>query len=561
MKKLRWQILVVLLTLIIVGVLLLSQKPTQIAKAPEPVAGGIYTEALVGSFGRLNPLLDINNPADRDIDRLLFSSLIRFDPNGVQQPDLAESWGVSEDGKDYNFTLRDNAYWHDGTPVTSDDVLFTINLLRSQYSAYPADVHTLWDNVDITRVNEKNFRLSLTEPFVPFLDYLTFGVLPEHLLRNVAADQLASNNFNLAPVGTGPFKFDHLMTEQGKITGVVLAANDKYYGQAPFLEQMVFRYYPDEQSAWEAYKVGEVLGISQVPAAAIPTACADPNISCYSSRLPRLSLVLFNLGDSNLPYFQDKKIRTALMEGLNRDWMIAQILKGQAILANSPILPSTWAYYGGETPIAFNPDDAIEQLKAAGYILPADGSVRTKDATVLSFTLVYPEDPLHGQIAEAIRQNWARIGVEAKLQAVSYDSLLKDYLGPHTYQAALVDLDLSRSYDPDPYPFWHQAEISNGQNYSQWDNRTASEYLENARVLADMNVRMRLYRNFQVIFGRELPALLLYYPVETFAIDSRVQGVQAVPLFEPADRFNQVSSWYLITRAAPNQAEATPTGK
>ena len=372
MKKLRWQILVVLLTLIIVGVLLLSQKPTQISKAPEPVAGGIYTEALVGSFGRLNPLLDINNPADRDIDRLLFSSLIRFDPNGVQQPDLAESWGVSEDGKDYNFTLRDNAYWHDGTPVTSDDVLFTINLLRSQYSAYPADVHTLWDNVDITRVNEKNFRLSLTEPFVPFLDYLTFGVLPEHLLRNVAADQLASNNFNLAPVGTGPFKFDHLMTEQGKITGVVLAANDKYYGQAPFLEQMVFRYYPDEQSAWEAYKVGEVLGISQVPAAAIPTACADPNISCYSSRLPRLSLVLFNLGDSNLPYFQDKKIRTALMEGLNRDWMIAQILKGQAILADGPILPDTWAYYNGLKRVDYDPDAARALLKDPAILILDD---------------------------------------------------------------------------------------------------------------------------------------------------------------------------------------------
>ena len=91
MKKLRWQIFVVLITLIIVGVLLLSQKPTVTPSSPEPVSGGIYTEALIGSFGRLNPLLDINNPADRDIDRLLFSSLIRFDSNGVPQPDLAES--------------------------------------------------------------------------------------------------------------------------------------------------------------------------------------------------------------------------------------------------------------------------------------------------------------------------------------------------------------------------------------------------------------------------------------------------------------------------------------
>lgn len=560
MKKLRWQILVVVFTLIVVGVLLLSQKPTQTPSAPQPVSGGIYTEALVGSFGRLNPLLDINNPADRDIDRLLFSSLIRFDASGVPQPDLAESWGESEDGTIYNFTLRDNATWHDGTPVTSDDVLFTINLLRSQYSAYPADVHSLWDNVDITRINDKNIKFTLTEPFVPFLDYLTFGVLPEHLLKDVPAEQLASTGFNLAPVGTGPFKFDHLTVEEGKITGVVLSAWKNYYGQAPFLDQVVFRYYPDPQSALDAYHAGDVLGISQVATNGIPSACSDPNLSCYTSRLPRLSLILFNLGDSQLPFFQDKKVRFALMEGLNRQWMIDQILKGQAILANSPILPSTWAYYGGTDPIAFDPDAAVEELKAAGYILPAQGNVRAKDNTSLSFTLTYPDDGLHTQLAQTIQQNWAKIGVEAKLQPVSYESLLNDHLAPHTYQAALVDLDLSRSYDPDPYPFWHQAEIADGQNYSQWDNRTASEYLENARVVQDMNVRMRLYRNFQVIFSRELPALLLYYPVQTFAIDQRVQGVQVAPLFEPADRFNQIQNWYLITRKANDQAEPTATG-
>ncbi len=241
--------------------------------------------------------------------------------------------------------------------------------------------------------------------------------------------------------------------------------------------------------------------------------------------------------------------------------MIDQLLQGQAILADSPLLPGTWAYFNGGDHVTFNPDDAVEKLKAAGYILPAQGAVREKDGAPLSFTLAYPDDGLHTQIAQAIQQNWARIGVEAKLQAVSYASLLSDYLGPRTYQAALVDLDFTRSYDPDPYPFWHQAEIKSGQNYSQWDNRTASEYLENARVMEDMNMRSRLYRNFQVIFNRELPALLLYYPVQTYAIDKRVQGVQAVPLFEPADRFNQVERWYLITRQGNQPVEATPTGE
>ncbi len=559
MKKLRWQFLVVALTLIVVAVLLLTQQqPSLNPILPQPASGGIYTEALVGSFGRLNPLLDLNNPADRDVDRLLFSSLLKFDSQGIPQPDLAESWGVSADGKIYNVTLRANANWDDGTPVTSDDVLFTLSLLRSQDSAFSPDVRTLWDGVQITRLNDKNIKFVLTEPFVPFLDYLTFGILPKHLLESVAADQLASASFNLAPVGSGPYKFDHLTIENGRIAGVVLTASKSYFGQVPFIDQIVFRYYPSSQDALTAYKAGEVLGISQITQDALPSAMSATSLNLYSSRMPRLTMIFLNLGDKTLPFFQDKNVRNALLLGLNRQWMVDKLLDGQGIVANSPILPGTWAYYSVGAPPGFDQDAAIAALKTAGYVLPATGSVRAKDNVPLSFTLAYPDDTLHAALAQQIQQDWAVIGADVTLKAVSYTSLISNYLTPHTYQAVLADLDLTRSYDPDPYPFWHQAEITGGQNYSQWDNRTASEYLEQARVTADTGVRLRLYRNFQVVFASETPALLLYYPIYTYGVDQRVQGVQGVPLFEPADRFNNVSSWYLVTKRALDKT-AQPT--
>ena len=559
MKKLRWQFLVVALTLIVVAVLLLTQQqPTINPVLPKPASGGIYTEALVGSFGRLNPLLDLNNPPDREVDRLLFSSLLKFDSQGIPQPDLAESWGVSADGKIYNVTLRANAKWDDGTPVTSDDVLFTLSLLRSQNSAFSSDVRTLWDGVEITRLNDKNIKFVLTEPFVPFLDYLTFGILPKHLLESVAADQLTANGFNLAPVGSGPYKFDHLVIDKGKIAGLVLTASKTYFGQVPYIDQIVFRYYSDSKTALAAYQSGEVLGISQISQDAMPAALSETNLATYSSRMPRLTMIFLNLGDKSLPFFQDKNVRKALMLGINRQWMVDKLLVGQGIVANSPILPGTWAYYNGIAQINFDPDAAIAALKTAGYVLPADSNVRAKDDVALSFTLAYPDDDLHTKLAQSIQQNWAAIGVEVTLKAVSYDSLLNDYLTPRTYQAVLADMDLSRSYDPDPYPFWHQAEITGGQNYSQWDSRTASEYIEQARVTADQGVRLRLYRNFQVVFANELPALLLYYPVSTFGVDLRVRGVQGLPLFEPADRFNGISSWYLVTKRTLEQT-AQPT--
>ena len=185
MKQLRWQILVVVVTLGIVAVLLFSQQSpvTTGPFLPQPEQGGIYTEGLVGSLGRLNPLLDWNNAADRAVDRLLFSGLIKFDEHGMPQGDLAQGWGVSEDGTLYNFTLREDAVWHDGTPVTSDDVIFTIDRMKSAGSLYPQDIKDLWSKIEVTKLNDKNLKFTLPEPYVPFIDYLAFGVLPKHLLE------------------------------------------------------------------------------------------------------------------------------------------------------------------------------------------------------------------------------------------------------------------------------------------------------------------------------------------------------------------------------------------
>jgi len=555
MKRLRWQILVVVVTLVVVAVLLVAQQPVgPVSLSPQPTTGGVYTEALVGSMGRLNPMLDWNNSADRDIDRLLFSGLIRFDERGLPRPDLAESWGTSSDGTIYNFTIRSNAVWHDGTPVTADDILFTIDLIKSNGSLFPQDVKDLWSQIDVKRMNDKNIKFTLPEPYAPFLDYVTFGVLPKRLLEGVSADQLSSAEFNLKPVGTGPYKFDHLLVEGGQIRGVVLTLNEKYYLDKPFIAQLVFRYYPDSASALDAYRQGEVLGVSQVSNDVLTQALAEPNLSIYTSRLPQIGLVFLNLNNPSVPFLQNAKVRRALLLGVNRNAIISKYMGGQAIVADSPILPGSWAYYEGIEHIQYDPEAAAELLMGEGYVIPAaGGEVRAKDGQPLAFTLAHPDDALHTQIAQAIQTNWAAIGVRVDLQAVPYDRLVADYLAPRNYQAALADLTMSRTPDPDPYPFWHQAEATGGQNYSQWDNRIASEYLEEARTQTDFTVRTRLYHNFQVIFEQELPSLLLYYPVYSYAVDGQVQGVQVAPMYDTSDRLAFITDWFLITRRTLGQ--------
>ncbi|MCI0608859.1 MAG: peptide ABC transporter substrate-binding protein [Anaerolineae bacterium] len=560
MRQLRWQILVVIVTLGIVAVLLLSQQAPSggLPILPQPEQGGVYTEGLVGSLGRLNPLLDWNNSADRDIDRLLFSGLLRFDERGLPQKDLAEGWGVMPDGTVYNFTIRPDAFWHDGEPVTSDDVIFTIDMMKSDGSLYPPDIKELWSKIEITRLDEKNLKFTLPEPYVPFIDYLTFGVLPKHLLESVPPDQIANADFNINPVGTGPYKFDHLIIDNGKITGVVLTISTNYYGTDPFIEQVVFRYYPTSAAAMDAYKQGDVLSVSQITNDVLIESLEEPNLSVHTSRLPQMSMVLLNLNNPEVAFLQDAKVRRALMLALNRSYIVNSFLQGQAILADGPILPGSWAYYDGIEHFDYNPDEAINLLKGEGYVIPAGGGeVRAKEGTPLVFSMSHPDDAVHTQIAQTIQQAWVAIGVRVDLQAVPYDQLVLDSLASRAYQAALVDLNLSRTPDPDPYPFWHQAEAVGGQNYTQWDNRAASEYLEQARVTTDYTLRARLYRNFQVVFAKELPALPLFAPVYSYGVDAQVQGVQVSSLYDPSDRLATFTQWYLLTRRALEQE--TPT--
>jgi peptide/nickel transport system substrate-binding protein len=562
MKQLRWQILVVLVTLGIVAVLLFSQQSPSITGPilPQPEQGGVYTEGLVGSLGRLNPLLDWNNAADRSIDRLLFTGLVRFDEQGLPKADLAEAWGVAQDGTVYNFSIRQNAVWHDGTPVTSDDVIFTIDRMKSAGSLYPQDIKDLWGKIEVEKLSEKVLKFILPEPFVPFMDYLTFGVLPKHLLEATPADQLPDAEFNINPVGTGPYKFDHLIVDNGQITGVVLTVSDTYYGAPSFIEQVVFRYYETSADAMDAYQQGDVLSVSQITTDVLSTALEEPNLSVYTSRLPQISFVLFNLNNPEVAFLQDPKLRRALMLGINRPHIVNTFLQGQAVLADGPILPSSWAYHDGLEHFEYNPDEAVNILKAEGYAIPAEGGdVRAKEGTLLSFTMLHPDDEIHTRIAETIRDEWAAIGVAVQLEAVPYDVLASDFLASRKYHAALVDLNLARTPDPDPYPFWHQAEATGGQNYTQWDNRAASEYLEQARVTADYTLRTRLYRNFQVVFSKELPALPLFAPVYSYGVDSQVQGVQMAPLYDPSDRLATFASWYLLTRRALEQTDVPTT--
>ena len=551
MKNIRWQLIIILVTGFVIGILLISQQTGFNIVRTVSNRGGTYTEALVGNLQRLNPILDCYNSADRDVDSLLFSSLISYDENGQPQPELATNWGISYDGLSYNFDLNPKATWHDGTPVTSADIVFTIDLLRSAESVLPEDLKAFWNNVQVIPLGDQAIQFRLTEAFAPFMDYLSFGILPEHLLGDLSYQEILNSSFNLEPVGSGPYKFERLITENGTIKGVVLSANSTYYGGEPLLSQIVFMYYADASSAYAAYSEGTVQGISNVSSDILPEVLSNPNLSVYSAIKPQVSMVLLNLNNSKVKYLQDENVRKALLHSLDRRRMIDSALSGQGVISNVPLIPYNWAYYDGIQEFDYDTQKASQYFEQAGFTRNSSSEnavLEDEDGTALKIQLVYPDDATHAAVAQTIQTDWQKMGIQVELVAVSYDVLILDYLKPLTYQAALVDLNFERSPDPDPYPFWDQSQQSNGQNYSQWENTVISEYLEEARVSTDQEERAKLYRNFQVVFQDELPALPLYYPIYNYAVDDGVNGIRIGSFYDTPDRFHSILQWYTVAK-------------
>ena len=565
MRHIRWQLLIAIGGLILVVGLLLGQSPDSDSAAPQPVRGGTYSEALVGSLGRLNPVLDYANQADRDVDRLLFSGLVRFDSRGLPTPDLAEGWSVSADATLYTFNLRADAVWHDGEPVTTDDVIYTFSKLQDPAYPGPVDVAQMWQQIQVIRLDSRTVQFQLPEPFAPFFDYLSLGLLPDHLLRGVSAADLADHPYNLEPIGTGPFRFEGYLLEDGEVRGVRLAAFEDYYGETPYLDRVEFRYYSDERAALQAYRASEVLGISSVADEILADVLEIPNLNLHTAPLPRLTLVFLNLRNQERPFLTEKKVRQALLLAVNRQWIIDQVLGGQGTVAAGPILPSSWAFSEGIEPWPFSPEQAGALLDQAGWVLPAGATpgtaeyVRTNEDVPLAFELLHPDDSRHTQIAQALQASWAAIGAQVTLVPLDAQELLDARLDPRDYEAALTDLNLTRSPDPDPYPFWHDSQAETGQNYAGFEDRNISIWLEQARITPDFAERAHLYQSFQHRFRDQVPALPLFHPVYSFAIDSSVQGVTMGPVLDPSDRFASITSWYLLVRRDLERVpDATP---
>lgn len=555
-RHIRWQIVLVVLGIVLSAVLL-SYQAVGLEEVFVPASGGTLIEGIAGRPQYLNPLLSAGNPVDRDICALIFEGLTRYDEQGRLVPALANGWNVSLDGLVYTFWLRQDVRWQDGINFSSDDVVYTFQLLQDPGYTGPSDVAALWRSVTVEKVNRWTVSFSLQEPFAPFLDYTSVGILPVHLLDGVTAAELPAHSFNRDPVGTGLFQVESSDWENGSL---ILTANPFYRGgRKPQLAGIEFRFFRDYASALTAYEQGEVHSVAQIQLWDVPRAQALAGLDLYTSSTPHYTMILLNLLDDSKGPFQERAVRQALMYGLDRPGLIASVVNGQGTVAHSPVFPGSWAYYGDVKQYDYSPKVAAELLDSAGWLVPVpavpevslleseelQAGVRSRGEQELSFTLVAAADTLQETLANEIARQWARLGVRATVLPVE-SGQIPQILEEGEFAAILVDVDMRG--DPDLYPFWSESAVSEGQNYAGWRNREASELLEQARQLTNLGQRATLYYQFQQIFAEQVPALLLYHRTYTYGVSDQVQQVTMGPLTDPSDRFATVSDWFLVWR-------------
>ena len=323
----------------------------------KPGVGGKYTEGMMGSPRFINPLYAQGSDVDRALVEIIFSGLMKYDGQGQIAPDLAKNLDIKEDGKIYETYLKENLTWHDGEPLTADDIIFTLKTIQN--SDYKSPLRGNYLGIEVEKIDENGIRFKLKAPYSGFVERLTFKILPKHIWENVSPQNFLLTNYNLRPIGSGPYKFKSLdQDSSNKIVSVDLAR----FGDS-HISQIAFKFFETEKELAEAAKQGKIDGFS-TENPEYYNISANRKMNEYEISLPRYFAVFMNPDKSR--FLADEKIREAINFGINKKEIVENILLQKAEIVDSPILPQIFGFDSPSKIYEFNREKAAELLGKAG---------------------------------------------------------------------------------------------------------------------------------------------------------------------------------------------------
>ena len=501
-----------------------------------PSYGGTLFEGEVGSPRFINPLLAISD-ADSDLSALTNAGLMGLSGNGGLVPVLAESYVVSPDNKTYTFTLRKNAMFSDGTPVTANDVVFTIE--KAQDAALKSPQYADWSGVEVVAIDARTVQFTLAKPYAPFLGLTTLGILPSRLWANVSDEEFPFSTLETNPVGAGPFKVVGISRDSsGLIQSVSLVANQSYVLGRPYLDGIHFTFYTGAEDVATALASG-----------AIESAYDVSHVGALTAPYARVFGVFWNPSENQV--YARPEVRKALSLTLDRPSIVETVLGGYATPIMGPVPPGSTVR---QVPIPVFADpiaEAASVLEGAGWIY--DGTARvwknaTAKETLTSITLRTSNVPELKAVATAVEADWEKLGIPVNIELYESGDLSQNVIRPRKYEALLYGMVIGR--DQDLYAFWDSQERNDpGLNIALYANKTVDALLEDARGSVNSEQQMTDLQKIEDDIAADYPAAFIYAPDFIYAVPSDLRGVQLPQITVPADRFATVAEWYRYTDA------------
>ena len=502
------------------------------------VAGTSYTEGVAGTYQRINPLYAPLNDVDADLSALVFAGLVRLGPDGSIVPDLADLPEISEDERTYTFRLNDGARWHDGQPVTSRDVAFTIrNITDPDYRGDPALTEG-WLGTEVETPDDRTVIVRLRQPSAPFLARsATVGILPEHLLGLLSTADIENAPFNSAPVGSGPYRLETVDSREAR-----LVANERYHLGRPGIERITLRFYPDYATAQRALTEGDVEWLLIRDQVSEDQSSSLEQIKgARVEKLQRSSLVLLYVNATNV-MFQDARVRRAFSLALDREELVRRVYPGGATGSSSPIAPGTWAYAEGYDDTAPDVAEARRLLGEAGWTANATSGILSRQGSEFRFTIRVDNDPVRVAVAGEIARQMEQLGVRATVASTTFSVLRRDFLQERRYEAAVAMWE--QGPDPDPYFGWHSSQMgSAGLNLANFEDAVVDELIAQGRTTTDHEVRLDSYDQLQQVWQELAPGVVIAYPNYVYVYPDWLKNVGGGVLFTGSSRFADVHEW------------------
>lgn len=500
-----------------------------------PARGGAFTEGALGQPTYANPVL-AGTSIDRGLVRLLFANV----------PTLAEKIETEEEGRLVRVRLKENLLWSDGAELTSDDVIFTVEKIQEPETGSP--LFSAWQGTVASRGSKLEILFRLGSPYPLFAETLrNLYVIPKHLFVDVPSPNWRLSDYNLRPIGSGPYTFSSYERRQdGFITAYHLKENANYAGNRPLLTNFDFDFYSNEKDLLVAFNAGQVDGFVSPSAALLADVTRPHEVVAFDS--PTSYAVFWNQSQ-NLP-LQYVEVRKALELALDRDALVGSVLRGLGTPSYAPV-PS--GFKDMALP-AMRPgadaDAARKLLEENGWVIPEGKTVREKvikkSTLPLSFSVLVPNVPFLTETAEALAAAWTAIGADVQIVTAPTDEVANSGIKNRNYESILFGNNIKKTGDL--FAFWHSSErFYPGLNLALYNNKKADQLIEKIRAVTDGEERAAKVRDLQELIISDFPAAFLFSPDYVYVTRKDVRGISPELLEDVADRFLNVSGWHLET--------------